>query len=400
MSQSTIGAPWRATDAASGLGSAKLATRLAFFIAGFGLACWAPFVPYAKERIGASDAELGSILLFLGIGSVIGMPLAGMLAARLGQRLVVAGGAVGLAIALPSLAFASQAVELAAALLVFGASLGAVDVAANMHGTEVQSRAGKPLMSGFHGLYSVGGLAGAGAVTLALSFGLNVVVTAAAASAIVIVCLLVAFSRFLAHATTGEPHSVFVVPHGIVVLIGVLTGLTFLVEGAVLDWGAIMLADSKQMPVGSAGVGYTAFALAMTVTRIVGDSFVARMGDRMTLGLGSVVTALGVALAAWADNSWVSVAGFAVSGVGAANIVPVLFTLAGRQKAMPSGYAISAVSTLGYLGVFLGPAMIGHVAQAITLPLSFGALAVLMLIVAALAGTVVDRTNAGTGDAR
>lgn len=388
-----------AAEPAVGLGRAKLATRLAFFIAGFGLACWAPLVPFAKERLGAGEAELGSILLFLGIGSVVGMPAAGALTGRFGHRAVIIAGSIGLAAALPVLALASQAIMLSAALFVFGASLGAVDVAANMHGTEVQSRAGKPLMSGFHGLYSVGGLVGAGVVTLALSSGLNVMVTAAAAGAVVLACLLVAIPCFLLLPRSDEGHPLFVMPHGIVVLIGVMAGLTFLVEGAVLDWGAILLSESKGMPVGNAGAGYSAFALAMTFTRIVGDKFVAKLGNKATLGLGSLITALGVALAAWADNSWLSVAGFALSGIGAANIVPVLFTLAGSQKAMPAGVAISAVSTLGYLGVFLGPAMVGHLAAAITLPLSFGALAVLMVLVAAMTGTVVRKAGANPGGA-
>lgn len=387
------------TSAEVGLGGAKLTTRLAFFIAGFGLACWAPLVPYAKARLGVGEAELGSILLFLGIGSVVGMPAAGALAGRLGSRVVVMAGALGLAAALPALALAPHALGLGAALFVFGASLGAVDVAANMHGTEVQARAGRPLMSGFHGLYSVGGLIGAGAVTLALSSGLNVLLAAAAASAIVIVSLVVATPGFLTLPRTQKSGASFVMPHGVVILIGVMTGLTFLVEGAVLDWGAILLSESKQMPVGNAGAGYSAFALAMTLARIVGDRFVARLGDKRTLALGAILTAIGVAVAAWADNSWVSVAGFAVSGVGAANIVPVLFTLAGRQKMMPAGYAISAVSTLGYLGVFLGPALVGHVAAVITLPLSFGALAVLMVVVAALAGTAIRRVDSGSGEA-
>lgn len=399
MAEATALASGGVADAAAQLGRAKLATRLAFFIAGFGLACWAPLVPFAKERLGAGEAELGNILLFLGIGSVVGMPIAGSLAGKVGERAVITAGAIGLAVALPVLALASQALALGAALFVFGAALGAVDVAANMHGTEVQTRAGRPLMSGFHGLYSVGGLVGAGAVTLALSAGVNVVVAAGIAGGVVLASLVVAFGCFLAPSSPPEGHSLFVVPHGIVVLIGVMTGLTFLVEGAVLDWGAVLLSEGKGMAVSSAGAGYTAFALAMTVTRFLGDGFVARLGDKATLALGSLVTAAGVALAAGAGDGWLSVAGFAMSGVGAANIVPVLFTLAGRQNAMPTGYAISAVSTLGYLGVFLGPAVIGHVAAAITLPLSFGALAILMVLVAVLTGTAVRRVQTSHGDA-
>lgn len=376
------------------LGPAKLSTRLAFFIAGFGLACWAPLVPYAKARLGLGEAELGSILLFLGIGSVVGMPAAGHLAGRLGNRAVVTAGAIGVVLCLPLLALAPNGLVLGASLFVFGVALGGIDVAANMHGTEVQVRARQPLMSGFHGLYSVGGLVGVGAVTLALSFGVDVAWTAGAASAIVLLCLLASLAGFLPTPKAAQAQSLFVVPHGIVVLIGAMAGLTFLSESAVLDWGAILLSESKGMPIDRAGAGYAAFALAMTITRFVGDGVVARLGNLRALAGGALLTAAGIALAAWADESWVSIAGFALTGFGAANIVPVLFTLAGTQKAMPVGYAISAVSLLGYLGVFLGPALVGHVAALLTLPLSFGLLAVLMLAVACLSAQVVKGARA------
>ncbi|HBF50738.1 MAG TPA: hypothetical protein DDX04_10710 [Massilia sp.] len=178
------------------------------------------------------------------------------------------------------------------------------------------------------------------------------------------------------------------------VLIGAMAGLTFLSESAVLDWGAILLSESKGMPIDRAGAGYAAFALAMTITRFVGDGVVARLGNLKALAGGALLTAAGIAMAAWADDNWVSIAGFALTGFGAANIVPVLFTLAGTQKAMPVGYAISAVSLLGYLGVFVGPALVGHVAALLTLPLSFGLLAVLMLAVACLSAQVVKAARA------
>lgn len=380
-------------DTHDDLGSAKLSTRLAFFIAGFGLACWAPLVPFAKARLGAGEAELGSILLFLGIGSVLGMPAAGYLAGRFGNRVVVVFGALGVAICLPLLAMASSPAGLSAALFGFGAALGGVDVAANMHGTEVQERAGQPLMSGFHGLFSVGGLVGAAAGTLALSLGMSVTLTASIAGVVVLACVCLSFSGFLKTPAHAASHPAFVVPHGVVVLIGVMTGLVFLAEGAVLDWGAILLSESKQVAVGNSGAGYAAFALAMTIVRFMGDRFVARFGDRKALEGGAVLAAAGIALAAWADNGAVSIAGFAITGIGAANIVPVLFTLAGKQQVMPVGYAISAVSTLGYLGVFLGPGIVGHVAAWITLPLAFGVLALLMLVVAGMGVPVIRNVN-------
>jgi MFS family permease len=315
------------------------------------------------------------------------MPAAGWLAGRLGSSVVIIAGSIGLLAALPLLAVAPTSIALCAALFLFGLSLGAVDVAANVHGTEVQRRANEPLMSGFHGLYSVGGLIGAGAMTAALSSGLGVTTSTVIASVIILASIVFAASRFL--ATSAErSHTILTMPHGIVVLLGIMALLTFLVEGAVLDWGAILLAESKHVPVDNAGSGYAAFALAMTATRFVGDRFVGRAGNRAALALGAVLTCLGVAVVAWAENIALGLCGFGLAGIGAANIVPVLFTLAATQKVMPAGYAIAATSTLGYLGVFAGPAAIGHLASLTGLPIAFGALAVLMAVVAGLAGVV------------
>ena len=381
-----------ANDGGPSISQAKLATKLAFFIAGFGLACWAPMVPYAKARLGASHAELGTVLLFLGLGSILGMPAAGTLAGRLGSKTAIVAGSLGLLLALPLMALATNGFALGAALFLFGLCLGVVDVAAKIHGTEVQLRAGRPLMSSFHGLYSFGGLVGAAAMTAALSFGLGIFASASAASAIILICVAIAASRFLAtRAPMQRKRPAFVMPHGIVILLGLMAMLIFLVEGAVLDWGAVLLAEYRNVSVGSAGAGYVVFALAMTIARLVGDRFVLAAGARAALLLGAALTLVGVAMAAWFESFALILLGFGIAGFGAANIVPVLFSLAGTQKVMPAGYAIAATSTLGYLGVFLGPAAIGYVAGFTGLPMAFGALAALMAIVAGLAGIVARR---------
>lgn len=377
------------------LAQAGLATRLAFFIAGFGLACWAPMVPFAKTRLGASPAELGTILLFLGLGSVLGMPATGALTSRLGSKVAMVSGSLGVLLVLPVMAFASSGQALAAALLVFGLSLGTLDVAANIHGSKVQERAGKPLMSAFHGFYSIGGLAGAAVMTAALSTGLGIRASAVLASLIILLCLLVAAPRFLAtQPSTARGRPTLRMPHGIVLLLGGMTLLTFLVEGAVLDWGAILLTEYRHVPVGNAGAGFVAFSLTMTVARLVGDRFVSVFGSYKTLVGGALLTGVGVGLAAWAEGLPALLLGFGMAGFGAANIVPVLFSLAAAQKLMPTGYAIATASTLGYLGIFLGPGLIGHVAAFTGLPAAFGALAVLMLVVVALSGLVVRRIDA------
>ncbi|MCF1505879.1 MFS transporter [Afifella sp. H1R] len=359
----------------------RLATRLAFFIAGFGTACWAPLVPYVKTRLGVDEAGLGLLLLCLGVGSVLTMPAAGALSGRIGARAVVLAGSLGLAVTLPLLAVAPTSAAIAIVLFAFGASIGAVDVGANVHAVEVQEAAGIPLMSNFHGLYSVGGLIGAAGMTGALSAGLAPSVASLAAAFILALAIVVASPRLL--RTRAEDHTpLFVRPRGIVLLIGLLAFVMFLTEGAMLDWGAVFLTENKDFPASQAGIGYALFAGAMTIGRFTGDRFTRLVGARNMLLIGATLATIGL-LKIILMPAPLSLIGFLFVGLGAANIVPLLFTQAGRQKVMPAGLAIAAMSMFGYAGVLLGPALVGFVGKAFGLSIAFGMLAAMVTVVAA-----------------
>jgi MFS family permease len=368
----------------------KLATRIAFFLAGMGVSCWAPLVPYAKTKIGLDEAALGLLLLYLGIGSVIAMPIAGGMAAKFGSRRVIITAAIGIITILPLLAIASTSFSLAAALAIFGASLGAIDVAANIHGTEVEHREGVPLMSNFHGFYSIGGLAGSGAMTLLLTRQVTPFAATIFASLFGLGCMLVAAPRLLA-AQPDHQAPFFVRPHGVVLVIGILTFTLFLVEGAMLDWGAVLLHEGRGMPAKEAGLGYVLFSLAMTCGRLTGDRVTAKWGGSRILFHGAWITATGLAGIVFAPDKLIALAGFLVVGIGAANLVPVLYSAAGRQTAMPKDLAISAISIMGYSGILIGPAAIGFFAKLTSLPTTYGALAIMTLGVAALSRVATGR---------
>lgn len=358
---------------------ASRSTRLSFFIAGFALSSWAPLVPFAQQRLGADAATLGALLLCLGLGAVVGMPVAGALANRIGCKFIIVIGAAALTVALPSLAVASTPMMLGLSLLVFGASIGAIDVAANIHGTEVQSLAKRPLMSSFHGLYSIGGLAGASAVTAVMAAGLSAATAALGAGVIIGICLIVSLQGFLATSTDNQA-PMMVVPKGVVLVIGLLSMIMFLAEGAMLDWSALLLSQEKGVGLDVAGAGYATFAFAMTFSRVVGDRLVAWSGERATLVAGFLLTALGIGLVALSEDLIVVYAAIVLAGFAAGNVVPVLFSLAGRQTFMPPSHAIAAASMLGYLGVLLGPALLGYAAQSVGLTVSFYGLAALLAI--------------------
>jgi predicted MFS family arabinose efflux permease len=366
-------------DSANSAQSRK-ATRLAFLAAGFGIGCWSPLIPYAKVRLGVGEAELGLLLLCLGIGSILAMPVTGLLSSRLGGRLFITGSGVGLAIILPMLVHANTIWQMGAALLVFGASLGALDVAMNVHAVEVEGASEKPLMSGFHALYSIGGFAGSGGVTLLLSVGLTASLTAVCGAAVTLGAILWAAPGLLPTRQAADGGG-FVLPRGSVLLLSALAAATFLTEGAILDWSALLLTEARLVSVTQGGLGYMLFSVAMTVGRLNGDRIVARAGNRRTLTWGGLIAVVGFVAVLTAPIGWFAMVGFLLIGFGASNIVPVLFSQAGRQTAMPTSLAIAALTTTGYAGILVGPAAIGLLAHLIGLGGAFWILAGLMCLV-------------------
>jgi predicted MFS family arabinose efflux permease len=359
--------------------AARLATRLAFLVAGFGIACWAPLVPFARQRLAVGDATLGLLLLCIGIGSVVAMQFTGMLSDRCGAKPAIVVSGLGLTAILPFLAIVTTPLTLAVALLGFGASLGSLDVAMNIHAVEVERAAGRPLMSGFHALFSIGGFAGSSLMTFLLSAHFAPLTSTLCCAAIMLVATMLAWPRLLAGAQ-GKKGPLFVMPRGIVLLIAGLAAAAFLAEGALLDWSALLITSIGLVSASKGGVGYMLFAIAMTIGRLTGDAVTARVGDRATFFWGGVLAVAGFTVLLTAPWKALAMAGFLLIGLGAANIVPVLFRKAGSQKVMPAALAISAMTTTGYVGVLAGPAAIGFVSKAVGLHNAFWMPAVLLCL--------------------
>ena len=359
----------------------QMSTRVAFFIAGFGIAAWAPLVPYAKARAGLDEGTLGLLLLCLGVGSIIAMPVAGLLATRFGCRRVVSAGVLLICAALPLLATVSSIPALIAALFMFGAGLGTVDSTVNLQAVIVERASGKTMMSGFHGLFSLGGIVGAAGVSALLGLGVSPLGATLVVNVMLIVALLKAAPHLLPYGSESSGPA-FAVPHGIVLFIGMMCFIVFLTEGAVLDWSAVFLASERGIDTAYAGLGYAAFALTMTAGRLTGDAIVRRLGATKVMVFGGLTAAVGLALATFAPSWQAALVGYALVGAGCSNIVPVLYTAVGKQTVMPESIAVPAITTLGYAGILAGPALIGFVAHGSSLSFAFGLMAVLLVAVA------------------
>ena len=356
-------------------------TRLLFLLAGFGAASWASLVPVAKAATGVNEGQLGLVLLCLGIGSLLAMPVSGVVSTRHGCRKVLMVCGVALCACLPLLASVQNVITLAAALFFFGAMIGTFDCVMNIQAVIVERDSKRPLMSGFHGFYSLGGLLGAATTSTIMDLGVSPFATVSAIALAGVLLLMLIRRHVLPYGNPAEGPP-FALPRGEVLFLGMLCMTVFLVEGSMMDWSAVMLTENHGMPVAQAGYGFAAFSLTMTFGRLTGDRIVARVGRRSVVTVGGLLAMGGILLATLVPLWQAALLGYAMVGLGCSNIVPVLFTAVGRQTSMPQSVAVPAMSTLGYAGVLAGPAAIGFIAHHSSLPMAFLLVAALMLFVA------------------
>ncbi|MBH1929504.1 MFS transporter [Serratia rubidaea] len=366
----------------------QIATRIAFFVSGLGMAAWAPLVPFAKLRLNLDDGSLGLLLLCIGAGSLLAMPLTGLLTGKLGCRRVILLAGLALCIDLPLLVLMDSTPGMGLALLLFGAAIGMIDVAMNIQAVIVERASGRAMMSGFHGFFSVGGIAGAGGVSLLLWLGLSPLAAVLATVLTIVLLLALAQKNLLRDSDAQDGGPLFVLPRGWVMFIGALCFIMFLAEGSMLDWSALFLTTLRGVDHSQAGLGYALFSIAMTIGRLNGDRVVNALGRHKMLLLGSLCAAVGLALAVVCDSAAIALLGFMLVGLGASNVVPILFSAAGNQHDMPANLAIASVTTLGYAGILAGPALIGFIAQVSSLTVAFGCVTVLLLAVTASAKAV------------
>ena len=351
---------------------ARLATRLAFFVAGFSMGCCAPFFPFVKENVSADKSQFGVLLLCLGIGAIIAMPITGILSAKRGSKPMVLLGGLSMVVLLPILVVVNSPIILALILFLFGAALGTLDVAMNVHGVEVEQIEKRPLMSNFHAQFSIGGLVGAALMTIFLSFGMHLLLSSIIASSITFFAMILTIKRLLIVNLVKQ--SKFMFPKGVVLLLAIFAAIIFLVEGAVVDWGALLIIDLELTPIKSAGVGYILFSIAMVIARLLGDKIIDIIGEFKVLILGVITTIFGILTILLSTLPLFALCGFMLIGLGVANLVPIFFSAAGRQKIMPAEIAIASVTTTGYAGILLGPVLIGYVAEVTTLSIAFSLL--------------------------
>ncbi|MEU3160292.1 MFS transporter [Streptomyces griseoincarnatus] len=368
---------------------ARYAVAAVFAVHGAVTGSFATRVPWIQDHAGVSAGQLGLALAFPALGASLAMPLAGGIAHRFGARNALRGllALWTLALILPSLA--PNLLTLCLALFVYGATAGMSDVAMNALGVEVENRLDRSIMSGLHGMWSVGAVVGSAAGTLAAHLGSDARLHHALAAAVLTVVGFVACAWVLDLQPTEdeEPPPRFALPPRSALLIGAIGFCAVFAEGASLDWSAVYLRDQLETSAGLAAACTTGFTLTMAVARIAGDRVVDRFGAVRTVRASGVVALLGGLLIVFAGHPAVAMAGFALMGLGIAVVVPLCFAAAGRSGSNPS-LAIAGVATITYTSGLIAPSAIGMLAQATSLVVSFVLVTLLTCGIAGFAGVL------------
>ena len=368
----------------------QYAARCAFFLAGFTITTWAPMIPVIKERLQIGDNILGLLLLCIGVSAFVFMPIAGILNQKLGCKKMLQINIILFALILIIISSLNNIWSLVIFLLLFGSIMGTIDVTMNINSVIVEKLSKKRIMSSMHAFWSVGCFCSAGLFSILAKQGLDITMISIIHGIIIFIFCLIASPYFLTYKGANNEKPI-AIPHGIVILFGILACISFLAEGAIMDWSGIFLTDTKNLELSLAGIGYAIFSVAMLIMRLIGDKVVQFLGEEKAVVLGSSLAGLGFLWIIIIDNFYLMLVGFVLLGLGAANIVPVLYSLLQYQKDMPINAAVTAVTCMGYTGVILGPAILGFIAQGIGIISVFYLLMILFIIQVVMAKYVFNR---------
>jgi MFS family permease len=365
--------------------SFRAAVSVLFLVNGMMIGSWAPKLPALMQRLSISEGTAGLIVLCLGAGSMCIMPVFGAMVARRGSARSVG---IAAMLAAPTLLLISLAPDIwtvAVAVFLFGGVLGGMDVAMNANAVAVERHRKRPIMSSCHGFWSLGAFAGAAAGGTTIQH-LGEVFHGTAIFAIFAAALMIALPRLLQDAPAADqPRTSLRLPTSPTpYLLGLMALTAMIPEGAILDWAAVYLQREMGTSLSLAGWGFAGCAATMAIMRFLGDRLRQQLGAVLTLRISAFVAMTGLALAGLAGMPALAITGFALAGIGIANMVPIAFSAAGNLPGLASGMGLSVVTMMGYSGILLAPGVIGGLAEHISLGRIYLGLALLLLVPLAL----------------
>jgi MFS family permease len=361
-----------------------------FVLNGVIFGVWASRIPAFVERLSLDARELGLLLLFIAVGSIVSFPIAGALSDRIGAATLSRWLAASCVVTLCLLPLAPHAWVLGVFLCLYGAAMGSLDVAMNAWAAEVERKMERSVMSSFHAMFSVGGGVGSVSGYAAVELGLTPTWHFWLAGIAVGAASLVMASIPWPSTKTGRTGhgSVFAIPKGALALVGLIAFCSSIGEGGLADWSAIFLKTVIGVSEAQAALGFAVFSATMVAMRLSGDWIIRRLGPVPTARLSGLTGMCGALLAVFGGGLLSALAGFALMGIGFATIIPLAFSRAANDPVMSPGRAIASVATFGYGGFLIGPPMIGFIAAQTSLAAAFGIIAILSAAIAVLAGSL------------
>jgi predicted MFS family arabinose efflux permease len=361
---------------------ASRATRWVFLSFGMGISSWAPMIPFAKGRLGLNDAQLGLLLQVFGIGAILTMPLSSWLVKRFGSAGVSVASGLFVLLLLPSLTVAPTSLYLGIALFLFGGATSAMNIAINAQAITVESQSEQSLMSGFHCLFSFGGLLGVVLMGILLELKWTLFSCASLVSLCIGLIILLQGKHLLPDKpSVGSSSTSRGVVEYKVFLLGSLCFIAFMAEGSMLEWSAEFLRSSLHYPTSQTGIGYALFSIAMATGRLLGNKIIARLGQQLMFQMSAIVAASGFVILVASLWPYAELLGFVMIGLGASNIVPILFSFSGKFKKTAPHTALAIVTSLGYAGLLMGPPLVGFIANASSLSVALGGIAGLLFLI-------------------
>ena len=368
----------------------RLAVGTLFFLLGLCFASWASRIPSVQQRMGISEAQLGGVLLAIPLGQLVSLPLAGWLVARQGSRKVVLWGVVLYAVALVALGWAGSLWLLLPCLVVFGVGGNLTNIAVNTQAVGVERLyKHKPIMASFHGLWSLAGFVAAAIGSFMIGHAVPPGVHFLFIAAFLLAGLAVSAGSTVREDSGVDPNqSFFVKPDQELLGLGAIAFCALICEGAMFDWSGVYFKKVIHADKDWVGAGYTAFMSTMAAGRFGADWLAHRLGPKRVIQLSGLLTAVGLSIAVAFPTLPTALLGFLLVGFGTSAVVPLVYSAAGKSTHMSAGMALAAVSTIGFFGFLLGPPVIGFVAGATSLRVSFALIACMGLCVSVVASRV------------
>jgi MFS family permease len=371
----------------------RRATYAMFFIDGIGFGIWAGHIPAFKQKFQLSDSALSIVLLAVAAGSIVSMPLAGQAVRHFGSKRCIIVSVAWYGLCLIAIALAPNLILFVVAALLFGTAKGGVDVGINAQAIVVERCYGRPIMSSFQALWSVGGLAGGFLTSAALGLGSTAPSNLTCVGLLILLLDALCYGHLMRDdASSREPESRkhFRLPGKALLFVAVLAFIALFSEGVLQDWAAVYMRQVVIVPVWIAAVAYAGYSTAMALGRFMGDRVIAVLGERLVMRLSGMLIIAGLAAALLVPSPLFAIAGFALAGLGNSNLVPILFSAAGRDPVLGPGPGIATITTVGFCGFLVGPAVIGLMSKFFGLSVALSLVALLGLITAVCGPAIIQ----------